>query len=112
MKRIYVCSPLGEDMQESRKEAEQFASYVKEKNELPVWPLSLLSLTDGESSEARAFIRLAGKSLLWLCDEIWVFGEPTLEMEEEIHFGRQVNLPVRRISEEEVKKVRKKGEKK
>ena len=110
MKRIYVCSPLGEDMQESRKEAERFAAYVKEKKELPVWPLSLLSLTDGESSESRAFIRLAGKSLLWLCDEVWVFGEPAVEMEEEIHFAKQVNLPVRRISREELIKAERKKE--
>ena len=112
MKRIYVCSPLGEDMQESRKEAERFAVYVKEKNELPVWPLSLLSLTDGESSEARAFIRLAGRSLLWLCDEIWVFGEPSNDMEEDIHFAKQVNLPVRKISKEELNQSERKKEKK
>ncbi len=111
MKRIYVCSPLGEDMQESRETAELFAAYVKEKNELPVWPLSLLSLTDGKSSESRAFIRHAGKSLLWLCDEIWVFGEPSKDMEEDIHFAKQVNLPVRKISKEEINQLERKKEK-
>lgn len=104
MKRIYVCSPLGEDMPESRKAAEKYAAYVMEQGGLPIWPLCLLPLTDGESNEAKAFIFLAGRNLLWLCDEVWVFGEPTPEMEEEIHFGKQVNLPVRRISKEELTK--------
>ena len=107
MKRIYVCSPLGENLKAGRQKAEAYAAFVMEKGELPVWPLSLLTLTDGESSEARAFIRLSGKNLLWLCDEIWVFGEVTAEMEEEMHFAKQLNLPVRKISEEEVKKTRK-----
>lgn len=108
MKRIYVCSPMGEALQESRKQAEGDAAYVMEKGHLPIWPLSLLPLTDGESSEARAFVHLAGKNLLWLCDEVWVFGEVTAEMEEELHFGKQLNLPVRKISEEEVKQFKKK----
>ena len=103
MKRIYVCSPLGEQLKEDVKQAEAYAAFVMEKGELPVWPLSLLTLTDGESNEARAFIRLAGKNLLWLCDEIWVFGEVTPEMEEELHFGKQLNLSVKKISAEEVK---------
>lgn len=99
-------------MQESLKQAEQYAVYVMERGELPVWPLCLLSLTDGVSNEARAFIRLAGKNLLWMCDEVWVFGEATAEMEEEIHFARQVNLPIRKILADEVKRLlqKKKGE--
>lgn len=112
MKKIYVCSSLGEEMQESQREAEKYAAYVMERGGLPIWPLFLLPLTDGESDEARAFIRLAGKNLLWMCDEIWVFGEMTAEMEEEIHFARQVNLSIRKIPAEEVKRLmqKKKGE--
>lgn len=108
MKRIYVCSPLGEQLKEDLKTAEAYAAFVMKKGELPVWPLSLLTLTDGESNEARALIRLSGKNLLWLCDEIWVFGEVTPEMEEELHFAKQMNLPVKKILAEEVKKFKEK----
>ena len=112
MKKIYVCSSLGEEMQESQREAEQYAAYVMERGELPISPLFLLPLTDGESDEARAFIVLAGKNLLWMCDEVWVFGEMTAEMEEEIHFARHMNLRIRKIPADEVKRLiqKKKGE--
>ena len=112
MKKIYVCSSLGDALQESQREAEKYAAYVMERGELPIWPLFLLPLTDGESDEARAFIALAEKNLLWMCDEVWVFGDATAEMEEEIHFARQVNLPIRKITAEEVKRLmqKKKGE--
>jgi hypothetical protein len=105
MKKIYVCSSLGEDMQESRKVAERAAVYVLKKGELPIWPMCLLTHLDDDCSDKRAFIRSAGKALLWMCDEIWVFGEVNREMEEEIHFGKQLNLPIKKIPQNELKRL-------
>ena len=105
MKKVYVCSSLGEDMQESRKVAEQAAVYVMKRGELPIWPMCLLTLLDDDCSDKRAFIRSAGKALLWMCDEIWVFGEVSREMEVEIHFGKQLNLPIKKIPQNELKRL-------
>ena len=45
-------------------------------------------------------------SLIWFCDEIWVFGEQITEsMQEEISFGRNMKIRMRKIRDKDIKKV-------
>ena len=47
----------------------------------------------------------AGLSLLWFCDEMWVFGDEITEgMQREINFCKNLNIRVVYISDETVNK--------
>jgi len=47
-----------------------------------------------------------GISLLWVCDEVWVFGDEITEgMKKEIIFAEKLNIKVKYISEKELKKT-------
>ena len=48
----------------------------------------------------------AGMSLLWFCDEVWVFGEAQTEnMQEELSFCKNMKLKTKRIKEKEMKNI-------
>ena len=48
----------------------------------------------------------AGLSLLWFCDELWIFGEEITEgMKSEIQLCKSLNIRTRKIREEEIDNV-------
>ena len=64
-----------------------------------------LSLNDDIPKE-RELGRQAGMSLLWFCDEMWVFGDRITEgMQAEILFCKNMKIKTRKIKENEIKKV-------
>ena len=45
-------------------------------------------------------------SLLWLCDEVWAFGDVITDgMRAELKFGKNLNIRIRKITEKEIQKV-------
>lgn len=47
----------------------------------------------------------AGLSLLWFCDELWIFGnEETEGMKAEIQFCKNFKIPVKTIRDNEINK--------
>lgn len=47
----------------------------------------------------------AGQSLLWFCDEMWVFGDVISKgMQKEIDFCRIMNIRIRYITEDMIRK--------
>ena len=103
MKRVYICSPLGGDVTDNINKAKRYAMYALKCGMAPVVPhFYALILNDGNQRE-RELGRQAGMSLLWLCDEIWVFGEIISEgMKEEIQFCKNLNIQIRHIDERTV----------
>lgn len=100
MKRVYICSPLGGDVAAHIQQVKRYTLYVLKCGMAPVVPHFYALVLDDNIPEERELGRQAGKSLLWLCDEIWVFGETVSEgMEEEIRFCKNLNLPVRYIAD-------------
>ena len=52
----------------------------------------------------------AGLSLLWFCDEMWIFGDEVTEsMKAEMQFCKSLNIPVRKVRDDEI--IKKIGEK-
>ena len=50
--------------------------------------------------------RSAGMSLLWFCDELWLFGDTVTEgMVAELQFCKYLNIRIRRIQQNEIQKV-------
>ena len=103
MKKVYICAPLGGDIQGNLEKAKRYTEYALKCGTAPVVPhFYALCLNDDIPSEREIGLS-AGMSLLWFCDELWIFGdEITSGMESEIRFCKNLNIPTRKIREKEI----------
>lgn len=104
-KKVYICAPLGGNIQENLNKAKQYARYALLCGTAPVVPhFYALCLNDNIPKE-REIGMAAGLSLLWFCDEMWIFGdEVTKGMKAEMHFCESLNIPVRKVRDNEINK--------
>lgn len=64
------------------------------------------------TKKKETFGMLAGLSMLWVCDAVWVFGDELTEgMKTEIRFAEKLNIEVRYISENDLRKSEVKNDK-
>lgn len=105
MRKVYICAPLGGNIKENLHKAKKYARYALLCGTAPVVPhFYALCLNDNHPKE-REIGMSAGLSLLWFCDEMWIFGnEETEGMKAEIQFCKNFKIPVRRIKNSEIKK--------
>lgn len=105
MKKVYICAPLGGDVEGNIKRVIRYTEYTLKCGAAPVVPhFYALYLNDNVPAE-RELGMAAGLSLLWFCDELWIFGERiTGGMEAEIRFCKNLNIITRQIREDEVSK--------
>jgi hypothetical protein len=99
MKKVYIVSPLGGDVPGNIERAKEYARYAFECGAAPVVPhFYALILDDAEPAQRELGLR-AGKTLLWFCDAVWVFGD-TLSpgMKAEIKLAKQLNISIRYFS--------------
>lgn len=103
IKKVYICSPLGGNVPANLQKAERYAKYALYCGTAPVVPhFYALCLNDADPKE-REIGMAAGLSLLWFCDELWVFGdEITSGMESEIRFCKNLNIRIRYVKNSEV----------
>ena len=106
MKKVYICAPLAGDVQGNLEKAKRYSEYALRCGAAPVTPhFYAMCLNDSIPKEREMGIA-AGLSLLWFCDEVWVFGDETTEgMAQEIKLAHNLNIKVRIIKEHEIKKV-------
>lgn len=106
MKKVYICSPLGGNIKENLEKVKRYARYALLYGTAPVVPhFYALCLNDFNPKE-REIGMAAGLSLLWFCDEMWIFGdEETKGMKAEIQFCKNLNVKTRKIREDEINKV-------
>lgn len=106
MKKVYICSPLGGDVEENLRKVRRYTKYALLCGTAPVVPhFYALCLNDFNPKE-REIGMAAGLSLLWFCDEMWIFGdEETKGMKAEIQFCKNLNVKTRKIWEDEINKV-------
>ena len=104
-KKVYICAPLGGNIQENLKKVKQYARFALLCGTAPVVPhFYALCLNDNLPKE-REIGMSAGLSLLWLCDEMWIFGGKETEgMRAEIQFCKNLNVRIRRIQDSEITK--------
>lgn len=105
MKKVYICSPLGGDVSANLEKAKRYTKYALDCGTAPVVPHFYALVLDDDIQTEREKGRMAGMSLLWFCDEMWVFGDVISEgMEAEIRFCKNLNICIRYITEAEVTK--------
>lgn len=103
MKRVYICAPLGGDVDNNLRKAQLYAKYALMCGMAPVVPHFYALVLNDDKPEERELGRRAGMSLLWLCDEMWVFGNTiSTGMEAEIRFCKNLNISIRMIRDEEI----------
>lgn len=105
MKKVYICSPLGGNIKENLQKVKEYTRYALMCGTAPVVPhFYALCLNDNIPKE-REIGMAAGLSLLWFCDEMWIFGDEVTEsMKAEMQFCKSLNIPVRKVRDDEINK--------
>lgn len=106
MKKVYICSPLGGNVEENLRKVRRYTKYALLCGTTPVVPHFYALCLNDDNPDEREIGMKAGHSLLWLCDELWVFGnEITKGMETELQYCRHLNVKSRKVREEEINKI-------
>lgn len=106
MKRVYVCAPLGGNIEENLKKVKTYTAYALRCGTAPVVSHFYALCLDDNAPKDRGIGLAAGMSLLWLCDEVWVFGDTVTEgMKAELQFAKSLNIRIRYITEKEIQNV-------
>ena len=97
-KKVYICAPLGGNVEGNVKKAVRYAKFALKSGVAPIVPHFYALCLNDDILKERELGRGAGMSLLWFCDEVWLFGEAETEwMKEELNFCRNMKIPVKKI---------------
>ncbi len=106
MKKVYICAPLGGNVEENLKRVKEYVRYALKCGTAPVVPHFYALCLDDNNPKEREIGRAAGLSLLWFCDEMWIFGDKVTEgMKDEFQFCINLNIHIRKIGEDKLNKV-------
>ena len=106
MRKVYICAPLGGDVAENLRKVRRYTKYALLCGTAPVVPHFYAECLDDSKSKERDIGMAAGLSLLWFCDEMWIFGDEVTEgMAAEIQFCKNLNIKTRKVREDEINKV-------
>lgn len=105
MKKVYICAPLGGNVAENLRKVRRYTKYALLCGTAPVVPHFYAECLDDSKSKEREIGMAAGLSLLWYCDEMWIFGDEETEgMKSEIQFCKNLNVKTRKIRECDIRK--------
>ena len=105
-KKVYICAPLGGKVKENFINAVVYTEFALRSGVAPVTPHFYAMCLNDSKKEEREIGRSAGMSLLWFCDEMWIFGDVISEgMKAEINFCKNLNVKMRKIKPHEINKI-------
>ena len=105
-KKVYICAPLGGNVEENLYKVRRYTKYALLCGTAPVVPHFYAECLDDSLPKEREIGMAAGLSLLWFCDEMWVFGNMVTEgMAAELQFCKNFRIKTRKIREKEIDKV-------
>ena len=108
-KKVYICAPLAGNIKENFANAVTYTEFALKSGVAPITPHFYALCLDDSKKDERELGRSAGMSLLWFCDELWVFGDRVSHgMEKEISFAKNLNIRTVYIKESQVKNTLKK----
>lgn len=107
MKRVYISSPLSNNINQNIINAVRFGEFAfKECGAAPVVPHFYALMLDDSNEKERELGMLADLSLIWMIDELWVFGDERTEgMKSEIDRAELLKIPVRCFSDHKVNEI-------
>lgn len=103
-KKIFISAPLP-FTEDEMNQIKRYTAYALSCGTAPVVPHFYLLCQQESKRKAIETVLAVSKSLLWYCDEVWVFGDTITEnMSEELKFCKTMNIRTRRIREKEIQK--------
>ena len=106
LKKIYICSPLGGDVEANIEKVKIYTRFALFCGTAPVVPHFYALCLDDRKEKERELGIGAGLSMLWFCDELWIFGNKiTKGMQIEIKFCENLNIPIKVIKNKEIRKI-------
>lgn len=106
MKKVYICAPLGGDVKGNLEKVKRYTRYALICGTAPVVPHFYALCLDDHNQKERNIGMAAGLGMLWFCDELWIFGyEITEGMQAEINFCKNLNIKMKKITENEIRKT-------
>lgn len=101
-KKVYVASPYAGNVEENTAATLDYCRYVIRENCIPVASHILFAasgmLNDDEADREMGL--MFGLALLAVCDEVWVFGEVSAGMQQEITEAKRLGKRVCYVKEE------------
>lgn len=105
MKKVYICAPLGGDVEGNLERVKRYTRYALMCGTAPVVPHFYALCLNDDNQKEREIGLAAGLGMLWFCDELWVFGQTVTEgMKQEIQFCKHLNIKTRYVGEKEIRK--------
>ena len=105
MKKVYICAPLGGDVERNLERVKRYTRYALMCGTAPVVPHFYALCLDDNNEKEREIGLAAGLGMLWFCDELWVFGQEITDgMKQELQFCKHLNIKTQYVSEKEIRK--------
>ncbi len=97
---IFICSPYRGEVETNIENARRYCRLAFTRGGIPFAPHLLYTqfLDDSQAIERDAGIAM-GVTMMDRCDEVWVFGKPTIGMKLEICAAEKMGKPVRYFDE-------------
>ena len=93
---VFICSPYAGDTARNIQRAKDYCRFAVDEGYMPIAPHLLYpQILDDANPEERTLGMKMGLALLDLCDEIWVFGEPSSGMAVEVAFAKERRIPIK-----------------
>ena len=96
---VYICSAYSGDVEGNVIKARKYSRYAVDEGVIPIAPHLLLPQFMEEETE-RDLAMFMDIAILSKCRELWVFGEPTAGMENEIAYADRKQMTIKYFNEE------------
>lgn len=98
--KVFICSPFAGDTVRNIQAAQSYCRKAVAEGYMPIAPhLYFPQFLDDTDPEERKQGMTMGLELLTHCSELWVFGEPSPGMAEEIRYAKEHHILIRYFDE-------------
>jgi len=106
MKKVFICSPYRDNIEENTKKAKYYAGIAAQCQAIPIAPHLYFPLFLDENMPSERMLGISlGIELMRDCDELWLFGfKITQGMEFELSHAKEMKIPIR-LYDEEMKRI-------
>ena len=99
MPMVYICSAYSGDVEGNTEKARRYSRFAVDAGRIPIAPHLLLPQFMEEESE-RELAMFRDIAILSKCRELWVFGNPTAGMLNEIAYAERKQMTIKYFNEE------------
>ena len=98
---VYICSPYSGDVEGDVEKARAYSRFAVDQGAIPIAPHLLFPQFMKEQTERELAIFM-DIAILSKCKELWVFGNPTAEMQNEIAYAERKQMTIKYLDDKEI----------